>query len=81
MYYSLIFAGMARVRCGRSIGRDARPAVWCRLNVCSAGGMRVARNRRDAGVGRVRVRISYPRRALRSLGWSSFTIVKDWKSF
>ncbi len=43
---------MARVRCGRSAGRAARLAVWClrcRLDVCSAGGMRVARNRCGAG--------------------------------
>ena len=51
--YSLIFAGMARVRCGHSAGRAARPAVWCGrgLDVCGVGGMQVARNRCGAGVG------------------------------
>ncbi len=51
--YSLIFAGMARVQCGYSAGRAARSAVRCRcgLDVCGAGGMRVARNRCGVGAG------------------------------
>ncbi len=66
-----MFAGIARVQCGCSAGRAARPAVQCRfrLYVCGAGGMRVARNRCGRGptpsaAGQVRVRTFYPRRAL-----------------
>ncbi len=51
--HSLIFAGIARVRCGRSAGRAARPAVrcGCGLDVCGTGGMWVARNRCGVGAG------------------------------